>query len=55
MASIEDMHTDDLAVRLFELKDHVEQPYLTEERKEQIRKEIGRISFELQERSKENA
>lgn len=44
--------SDELAVELFELKEQEQQPYLSEERKEQIRKKIAYISFELGERQK---
>lgn len=55
MTNIEQLSTDELAIHLAELKMHEQEPYLTEERKEQIRREIGYASFELQERNKENA
>ena len=45
--------TEELAMELAELKIKEQEPYLSEERKEQIRKKIGHISFELQERAKQ--
>lgn len=45
--------TEDLAIRLHEIQEHSDQPYLTEDRKKQLRLEMGRISFELNERAKE--
>lgn len=46
--------TEDLAIELAELKMKEQEPYLTEERKTQIRKKIAHVSFELQERAKDN-
>ena len=45
--------TEELAIELAELKIKEAEPYLTEERKAEIRKKIGHISFELQERAKQ--
>lgn len=46
-----DKTVDELTADLFELHEQVEQPYLTEARKDQIRKKIGRTSWELQQRN----
>lgn len=44
--------TDQLAIELAELKLREAEGYLSEERKTEIRRKIGYISFELQERAK---
>ena len=47
--------TEELAIELAELKSKEQATYLTEERKNEIRKRIGHISFELRERAKEES
>lgn len=47
--------TDDLAIELADLKLREAEPYLSEARKEEIRKQIAYISFELTERAKDEA
>lgn len=46
--------TENLAEELFDLKEHETQPYLTEERKEQLRRRMAVISFELKCRAEES-
>ena len=46
--------TDSLAEELFSLKEHEAEPYLTEERKEQLRRRMAVISFELRCRAEES-
>lgn len=39
--------SDQLAIELFELKEHEQQPYLTDKRREMVRHEIAIRAFEL--------
>jgi S-adenosylmethionine synthetase len=52
--SLTTMPTEQLAIELAELKLKEQEPYLSEERKVEIRHKIGHYSFELQERVKTN-
>lgn len=47
--------TESLAEELFDLKEHAAQPYLTEEREDQLRLRMAVISFELKCRAEESA
>ena len=47
------MSEQTLRERMTELQEHVNEPYLTEQRREAIRTELGRIGFELHMREQE--
>lgn len=53
MSEVLSQSTEDLAIKLADLKIQETEPYLSEARKLQIRKEMAYLSFELEERAKD--